>query len=114
VPRLFHEMDAMRFHPPVVSLEIVRVQEEEHAATRLVSNTRSLFGVRSFRQQQLRLVCARRRDTHEALFSGERRVLDEDEAEFLRIPSDRLVVVANHKSHMGYVHGNRFSNPIRL
>jgi hypothetical protein len=49
---LAHERHAVAAQALVIAPEIIRIQEQEDAATRLVANKRLLFGFRCFRQQQ--------------------------------------------------------------
>src|SRR5581483_5500503 len=101
VARAFGELDAFGAERGVVGVEVVGVQEEEHAAAGLMADRGALAIVGGAREEQLGAAAARRRQPDPALAVGLRRIFDDDEAEHVAIEALRLVVVAHQERGVG-------------
>lgn len=74
VARGFEKSEVMGLHVMIVAPEIVRVEEQENAATGLIANRTSLLGCGSAGQEKSGAVGVRRSDDEPALIVAERRV----------------------------------------
>ena len=83
---LAHENDTPAFVDVEIAPEVVRVEKQEHATSRLVSYTRQLLGSHGTRKEQLCLDRAGRSDQDPALLlSLDVGIFDEVESEESRI-----------------------------
>src|SRR5262245_57556236 len=96
--RRLGEPDPRPRHPVVLRREIVGLQEERHAAPRLVAHSGLLGIAVRLRQQQARASVGRT-DDDPSLLGGEGSVLVHDEPERADEPADRFVVVMDHERH---------------
>ena len=97
------EADTFGSHSVIVAPEIVGAQEQKDAPARLVADEGLLLGRRGAGEEEGGGVLARagRRDEHPAFHFIEGSILDEGEAELLREPGDRLVIVADDEGDVG-------------
>src|SRR5262249_55572665 len=108
-PRRLPENDAPRAHRLVVGPEIIRMEEQEDASAGLVAHLRKLLVRGSLGEQDTRLGRAWRGHQNPSLLPIERLVRNQREAELAGEIADRLVIVADEKSHVSdmLAHGIR-------
>jgi hypothetical protein len=93
--RRLKETDAARLVGLVFAPEVVGVEKEKDAAAGLIANGAGLFGSGGFGKEKSGAAGFWRSDEDPALVVGERSVLEQVEAEFLRVELKSLIVVAN-------------------
>ena len=96
----FEETDAARLVSFVIAPEVVGVEEEEDAAAGLVADGEGLFVSVGFGEEKCGAAGIGRSDEEPAFVAGKRSVLEEVEAEFLRVEPESFVIVADNEGQV--------------
>jgi len=93
--RLFTELNRLGLHRPEVTPEIIRVEEEKHSTSGLVSNSFRLHRSCSFCKQETSFRRSGWRYEDPAFAIRQEGIVDEIEAQNIAIPSFGLIVISN-------------------
>ena len=114
--RRFEETDAARLVGLVFAPEVVGVEKEKDAAAGLIANGEGLLGSVGFGEEKSGAAGIWRSDEDPAFVVRERGVLEQVEAEFLRVEFERFIVVADDNSQVsdGLRHDHGLCRPWRV